>query len=167
MALCSCCVVFYAVCPSCHLVYHVPTSGWNPRPLALLRAALLSTPSCKGGAACRTHKGGADAALPSPRAVKPAARLCPGEAPGPRARHVSWVCAERPHCFVCVSAALSWLVCCYVCCRLPWAASWCLKPCCCFTPVGHSGGRSLAGLDDCNRAEQSKGGSGVDLGRPP
>jgi hypothetical protein len=47
MALCSCCVVFYAVCPSCPLVYPVPTSGSNPRPLALLRAALLSTPSCK------------------------------------------------------------------------------------------------------------------------
>jgi hypothetical protein len=89
-------------------------------------------------------------------AVKPAARLCPGEAPGPRARHVSWVCAVRPHCSICISAALSWLVCCYVCCRLPWAASLCLKPCCCFTPVGHSGGRSLAGLDDCIRAKQSK-----------
>jgi hypothetical protein len=54
MALCSCYVVFYAVCPSCHLVYHVPTSGSNPRPLALLGAALLSAPVLQGGR-CLPH----------------------------------------------------------------------------------------------------------------
>jgi hypothetical protein len=106
----------------------------------------------------RQGGGGADAALPSPRAVKPAARLCPGEAPGPRARHVSWVCAVRPHCYVCISAALSWLVWCYVCCCLLWAASLCLTPVFGSTPVGHSGGRSLASLDDCNKSNQIKSG---------
>jgi hypothetical protein len=52
-------------------------------------------------------------------------------------------------------------------CRLPWAAGLCLKPCCCFTPVGHSGGRSLAGLDECNRAKQKKFASTLLLSSAP
>jgi hypothetical protein len=93
----------------------------GPGPTPLHCHALADMGRRQGG-------GGADAALPSPQAVKLAARLCPGEAPGPRARHVSWVCAVRPHCSVCMSAALFWLVWCYACCRLPWAASLCLTP---------------------------------------
>jgi hypothetical protein len=81
MAMCSCCVVFYAVCPSCHLIYHVPTSGSNPRPLARLRAALLSTPSCKGGVACRTHPTTAPPPLYSIRRLRCGGDGGPGNSP--------------------------------------------------------------------------------------